>query len=288
MKKSLPQPSVKSKLENTNWRIPSLLLLIILLTGFSITPLLAQDYKQLYNAALAAAKEKDYPTARENFMKAAPLAEQAGDAEIARKSRYVAAQIDYKLGVIALKAREYEQALTHYRNGLAIYPAYLKNRYGEGLALKKLGRLEEALKAWSEVEKSKDRKTSRLARTAIRDHFYYQASTAVGKENATPADADRALAAIAGLSQYLEPDADYYYYTAVAHKIKGAYNECVKAAEMALEVHRGSRSDKAKIYLVKGEGLMMSGDNANAKIAFQNAAYGRYRVVAEQYLSTLQ
>lgn len=269
-------------------RISYGILLIFLMSGAMTTLAQTQDYKQLYNAALAAAKEKDYPAARENFMKAAPLAEQAGDTEIARKSRYVAAQIDYKLGILAMKAGDYQQALTHYQNGLAIYPSYLKNRYGEGLALKKLGRVEEALKVWSEVEKSKDRKTSRLAGTAIRDHFYYQASTAVGKENATSADADRALVAINALAQYLKPDADAYYYTAVAQKIKGAYAECVKAAEMALDIHRGSRSDKAKLYLVKGEGLMMSGDNANAKIAFQNAAYGKYRAVAEEYLSKMQ
>ena len=168
-----------------------------------------------------------------------------------------------------------------------MYPDYIKNKYGEGLALKKLGRMDEALVIWQGVSKSNDRKTARTAAQAIRDHFYFQASSAVSKSNASAADADRAVAALRASEEYLEPDADYYYYTAVAHNIKGDRNAAITNANKALEMHKGSKADKAKIYFVKGEALMNSGDTEGAKAAFANAAYGSYRQSAEHYISTL-
>jgi len=56
---------------------------------------------------------------------------------------------------------------------------------------------------------------------------------------------------------------------------------------MALEMHRGSKTDKAKIFFVKGEALMNVGDMTGAKAAFTNAAYGTYAASAKHYLDTL-
>ncbi len=264
------------------------LLMAFLMAGMSASSALAQkDYKKVYNDALTAAKAKNYAQARGLFAEAAPLAQNAGDAEIAKKSKYVAAQIDYKLGNAAIKAENYDQALTHYKAGTAMYPDYVKNKYGEGLALKKLGRIDEALTVWKGVAEGPERQTARTAAKAIRDHFYYQASSAVSKNNATASDADRAVAALKASEEYLEPDADYYYYTAVAHNIKGNTGACITAANKALDMHRGSKTDKAKIYFVKGEALMYSGDTEGAKAAFANAAYGSYRQSAQHYLDTL-
>ncbi len=61
----------------------------------------------------------------------------------------------------------------------------------------------------------------------------------------------------------------------------------MSSADQALELHRGSRSDKAKIYFVKGESLVGLGDSDGAKEAFQNAAVGTYRASAQHYLETL-
>ncbi len=106
------------------------LLIAFLLAGMNATSALAQDYKKVYNEALAAATAKNYTLARAKFAEAAPMAQSAGDSEIAKKSKYVAAQIDYKLGNSALKAENFDQALKHYKAGAAMYTAYIKNQYG--------------------------------------------------------------------------------------------------------------------------------------------------------------
>ena len=263
------------------------LLMAFLMAGMSASSALAQDYKKKFNAGLEAYKTSNFLQARTNFAEAATGAANAGDSEIAQKSKNAAAQMDYKLGNAAIKAGNFDQALTHYKAGQAIFAGYVLNKYGEGLALKKLGRLDEALTAWNDVAKSNNRKAARTAEKAIRDHFYFQASSAVSKNNATGADADRAVAALKASEQYLEPDADYYYYTAVAHNIKGNTGACISNANKALDMHKGSKTDKAKIYFVKGEALMYSGDTEGAKAAFANATYGSYRQSAQHYLDTL-
>ena len=253
-------------------------------------PVVAQDYKEAYNAGIEAANDQStYAVARAKFAEAAQGADEASDAELARKARSYAAQLDYRLGTAAFRSEEFEAALTHYTNGSDIYPSYVRNQYGRGLALKKLGRMEEALEAWKVVAAdTRDRKTALTALGAIRDHFYFQASSAVSRRGAVAADADRALTALGELTKYIEePDANYHYYSAVAYQIKGDFSDALGAADQALELHTGSRTDKAKIWFVKGEVLVALGDKDAAKVAFQNAAYGSYKPSAEHYLETL-
>ena len=261
------------------------LVLLLLVTSIPAT---AQQYKEDFNAAQELAKEGSLSEARDLFMQAAAGADEASDAEVAQRARYVAAQIDYRLGTEALKAENYEGALQHYSNGESIYPAYIKNLYGKGLALKNLGRIDEGIDAWMAVSAAPgDRKTSIAAEKAIRDHFIGQASTALGKRNPTRSDADVALAALASLSELMEADADVYFYTAQAHYVKGEGDAAISAAQQALEIHTGSRSDKAKIYYVLGEAYVSVNDRDAAKEAFQNAVYGAYKQSAEHYLETL-
>ncbi len=263
----------------------SLLLASLMLLA---VPAQAQEYKETFNVAREAALAQDYAKARPLFAEAASGADAASDVDVARKSRFAAAQMDNRLGNAAIKAGEAAAALGHYENGVAIYPAYIKNQYGQGLALKKLGRMDEALEAWKGIlENTQDRKTSLAAANAIREHFNYQASSAVSRRNPSASDGDRALAALEHSRQYVEPDADYYYYVAVAQLAKNNNAEVIAAADQALALHRGSRTDAAKIHFVKGEAQVRIGDTDGARDSFQNSLYGSYKPSAEHYLSTL-
>ncbi len=121
---------------------------------------------------------------------------------------------------------------------------------------------------------------------AVRADFYDMAAAA-SQEGATTAQADQALDALTSMQEYVEPEPELYYYMAESYKAKRDYQQSIAMADKALEIHRGSKTDKAKIYFVKGEALMSLNYNKEAKAAFENAAYGSYKARAEAYLEQL-
>lgn len=260
---------------------------------FLAMPAFGQEYKEAYNAALTAAKANNLDLALQKFTLAANGAKAAGDSDVERRSSRVIAQIEYKLGLNATNAEDFETAMAHFESGIARYPSYSKNYLGRGLALKKLDRIDDAIAAFQQAIEAgnaeSDTKTARSAESAIRDHFVYMASSLLSRNGGKPsaADADAALAHLASLGELVELDANALYYAAEAYKVKGDFAQSVASADQALDLHRGSRTDKAKIYFVKGESLVGLGDSAGAKEAFQNAAVGTYRASAEHYLETL-
>jgi tetratricopeptide (TPR) repeat protein len=274
---------------STSRQILTLLLLAIIVA----VPAAAQDYKEAYNAGLAAATAKNYPEALRKFSEASDGAKAEGDADVEARSNKIIGQIEYSLGVKETRAESFDAALTHFENGMTRYPTYAKNFLGKALALKKLERPDDAMLAFKQAMEvgnaNQDRATARKAETAISEHFVYLASSALSRNasGATAADGDAALAHLARVADYVEPGADVMYYTAVAYQAKGQATDAIAAADKSLELHRGSRTDKAKIYFVKGEALMRAGDSAGARTAFQSAAVGSYRASAEHFIELL-
>lgn len=269
-----------------------LLLIALLIGGLSAAPAVAQEYKEAFNAAIEAAQGNDYDTARDEFARAAELAAQEGDNEIADKAARNAAIIDYNLGKQLTDQENFEQALTRFNAGIELYPQYANNYLGKALALKKLERTEEVIQAYQDLiaygEEHGNTEIVRQGQEGIRDYYLFLASSALGRSSEPSAsDAREAIGYLEQLQELVEPDADTYFYLAVANNALGNYDEAVSLSDQALEIHRGSRTDAAKIYFVKGEALMYSGETAAAKESFQNATYGSYKSLAEHYLETL-
>lgn len=270
-------------------RMLTLLLLAVILA----VPASAQEYKEAYNAGLAAAEAKNYAEALRKFTEAADGARSEGDTDVQSRANRIIGQIEYTFGVRQTRSENYDQALSHFENGITRHPTYAKNYLGKALALKKLDRIDDAMSFFQQAiqvgQENADSGTARTAENAIRDHYVYLASTALSRtpSGATRTDADEALAHLEKMAEYVEPDADAHYYRAVALNAKGQTADAVAAADTALELHRGSRTDKAKIYFVKGEALMRAGDAAGAREAFRNAAVGNYRASAEHFLEVL-
>lgn len=267
-------------------------LLAFLVGGFATSTAFAQEYKEAYNTAIEAAKAKDYNKAYTEFTRAAKLADQADDSGVAQRARKVAAQIDYNLGKQLISNEKFEQALKRFEQGITVYPSYSNNYVGKALALKKLERNDDAIKAYQELiafgKKNNDTEAVREGEQAIRDHYVFLASSALGRRaEPSASDAREALDHLEKVQEFVEADADIYFYQAAAHNALGEYAQAIALADQALELHRGSKSDAAKIYFVKGEALMYNGDTAAAKSAFQNATFGSYKSLAEHYLETL-
>ena len=249
-----------------------------------------QEFKMKYNEALEFAKSKDYENAYSAFSEARTLAEAAGEANIVQRSSKVLAQIDNMRGTRAFKQENFDGALAHHDTGIANYNAYVPNHYNKAKALQKLDRWEEALAIFQAVMAMDDRKSSNSAEKTVRGHYVFIASSALSSNNSSPSrgDAQRAIDALEEMEGYVEADADVFYYRAEAYKTLGEYAQAVEMADQALAIHRGSLSDKAKIYFVKGESLMFSGSNQDASEAFTNALYGNYKPLAEHYLEELK
>ena len=268
------------------------ILLAILIGGVSTSPVFAQEYKEAYNAGIEAAKAKNYGEAYSEFTKAAELAEAEGDSEVAQRASKVAAQIDYNLGKQLVANEDFDAALERFETGINLFPQYSNNYLGKALALKKLERDEDAINAYEELiaygKQNNDSQAVQEGQQGIRDHFIFLASSALGRQaEPSSSDAREALGYLEQLQEYVEADADTYFYLAAANNALGNYGEAISLSDQALEMHRGSKTDAAKIYFVKGEALMYDGNTAAAKEAFQNATYGSYKSLAEHYLETL-
>ncbi len=246
-----------------------------------------QEYKMKYNEALEFAKAKKYKEAYAAFEATLPLAEAAGDAEVISRSSKVLAQLDNSYGTRAFKAGNFEEAIQHHEKGIGRKDDYPANYYGKAKALEKLDRWDEALALLKSVMDMGERKSANAAEKTIRGHYVYIASSSLS-DNPTKSSAEKALASLEEMLGYVEADADTYYYQAEANKTIGNYSDAISLADQALGAHRGSRTDKAKIYFVKGEALMFSGSGSAAAEAFNNALYGNYKPLAQHYLDELK
>lgn len=284
-----------------------LLALVVLIAGMGAAPALAQEnsetaYKKKFNEALKTAKSgqqamqsgnngqalEQFDAAIPMLVEASNMASEAGDDEVARKAKYIGSQLAYTGGRIAVKQENFEAALERFEQGIEMYPDYAKNYRARGLALKKMDQLDDAMESYAQAieigNENGDYETANKAEQSIRQHYLFLASQELSSENPTESQADQALTHLNELQEYVEPTADVYYYMAVAHEVKGNYSQAVSLADQALEQHNGSRSDAAKIYFVKGEALINSGDTSGACSTFENATYGDFKARAEHYL----
>lgn len=257
-------------------------------------PIRAQDYKQSFNEGIEAARAKNLQTAVDLFSDAADGAKTEGDAEVERRANGLIAKIEYSFGLSQMKLDAFDKALEHFETGIDKDPGYAKNYLARATALKKKGEIDTAIAAFAEAaskaEATGDSKTARTAKQFIRDHFIFLASSALSRNGSrtSRADADEALEALLMLENFVpDEDSDVLYYMAEIHKVNGEYQDAIQAADRALALHRGSRTDKAKIFYVKGEVLMALGNNAGAKEAFAGATYGSYKASAQHYIETL-
>lgn len=275
--------------------LTSALLLVALAVGLTPGIASAQEYKETYNQALEAARAKKLEEAHGLFVKAATQASTAGDNEIAKKANYVAAQIDFNLGKKLNDSENHEEALKHFESGIKLDPSYTNNYLGKAVALKGLDRVDDAIATYQALievgQSSGNQEAVNSGQSAIRDHYVFLASSALSRngENTSRRDAEEALGHLTQLQEALDvsEDPDVQYYMAVAHNVMGDYDRAIELANKALELHRGSKTDKAKIYFVLGEAHMFKGNNAAAREAFSNATYGSYKAPAEHYISTL-
>lgn len=280
----------------------SALVLALVVAGFGASQVYAQDdvaakteqLREAWEAAVEAYQARQFGTAYTQFERAARLGSELEDPkakETGQRARQYLPRVAYAEGLTSLQGGNHEAAIRAFDKGLARDSSYVNNFLGKGQALQRLDRGEEALsmyvRALNNAQAGNDSDGSRRASEAIRGYFQPQASELIASETAGATQARRAIALIEEMQQYVDADANSYFYLASAHNILGEHERAIELLDQGLAIHNGSRTDRARFYFEKGEALRYLGNIAEAKEAYSNAAFGPYKQPAEHFIETL-
>lgn len=283
------------------WFVAALIGALVL--GFGPAPTLAQNggdgssdarkekleqLKKTFKAGLQAAKANNHSQAYTQLEQALQLAQDTEQSGAANKISGYLQKLPKNWGNSAIENENYEEALTHFEKGVenAEDDAYMY--YGKGLALVNLDSTEAGLETLQQAievgNETGNTRVTGLATERIRDEFLAQASKALNTENPSNAQANTALDAIEQMTEYVDPNAQSYFYQGRALYELGRYEDAITAAQQGLDLHQGSRSDAAKFYFIIAESQMNVGNEDTACQTFQDAAYGDYQARAQHYL----
>jgi len=248
-----------------------------------------EQLKKEYAAFQKAGKAEKYEAAYSSLSEAVRLAEATNQSKALGKLRRFQQKLPTKWGNKALKAEQYEQALTHFEKGTEWSPDDAYVYYGKGLSLVNLDSTTaamEALKTAIEVgTENSDMRTADLATDRIRQEFIAKASKALSAQNPTAAKVNEALAHLDEMRQYVAPSAKSLFYRATALYEKEQYEQAIATAQQGLDrLQQGSRTDRAKYHFIVAESQMKIGNEQSACQTFEKAAFGDYKARSEHYL----
>lgn len=292
----------------TRFYAPVVMIALVLM-GFSAPSVLAQDqdqeveadgqeHREQFNDALEIAREgqsameggdleaafSSFDEARQEFLEAAELAAENDDPEVEEMSYQRSAQMAYFAGRMANELERYDDALEQFEAGIEVNPDYTQNYLARAVAYSRLDQQDEAIEAYAEAMETGDQSVQSEAEDAIRSQFHHRASQLLSQESVSSADANQALEYLEEMQEYVEPNANSYYYMAAANEALGNMTEAVELATTALEMHTGSRSDRARIHLIRGEAQLAAGNADEACQDFEEANVGDFQQRAQHHL----
>ncbi|MDX1617221.1 MAG: tetratricopeptide repeat protein [Balneolaceae bacterium] len=218
------------------------------------------------------------------FQEASDVGSEYDQNSVMEKSGQIVTQLYYTRSVIEFKSQQYESALASLDQAINRNSNYVKAYYQKGLVVKNMddGSLERALKFFDQAievgQNTNDNTTVRQAREKASGELIYHAVQAKDNRNY-----DRAVDLLNRALEYQE-SADAYYRLAEVHNKRTNWNQSIEYARQALELERGGRTEKAKIYFELGMALKAQGNKSQSCDAFSNAAYGSFKSPAEHQM----
>lgn len=216
------------------------------------------------------------------FQEAGQVSEEYGNTQIAEKVPGVITQLMYNRALLQYQQEDFDQAITTLDEVIERNANYAKAYYQKGIVTKNMegGSLDEALgyfdKAIEVGNQTNDNEIVSRAQQGASSELVYRGAQAIESNNYQ--------SAIDLLNRALEYDSsseEAYYRLAEAYNGQQQWKEAVDAAQQALEISNGGRTDKAKTYFSLGTAYQGLGQRADACDAFGNAAYGSFKSSAE-------
>lgn len=216
------------------------------------------------------------------FREAGEVGKEYGNTQIAEKAPGVITQLMYNKAVLQYQQEEFDQAIATLDEVIERNANYAKAYYQKGIVTKNMegGSLNEALgffdKAIEVGQETNDNDIVSRAQQGAANELVYQGAQAIeGKNFKNAIDfLNRAL-------EYNSSSEEAYYRLAEAYNGQQQWKEAIDAAQQALELSSGGRTDDAKTYFSLGTAYQGLGQRADACDAFGNAAYGSFKSSAE-------
>jgi len=216
------------------------------------------------------------------FKKAAEFGTRYGDAEIKRRSENNLPTIYYSVGNNHLKANKFAEADAAFDEALKLNPNFANAYYGKFLSLKARNNWDAALEmADKTIEVAKatnDNRAGNLVKENVRKELILRAVRRAEAKSYT-----EAIDMLSGALAYGE-DADIFYRMAETYNKMGQSDNAISNANKALELEKGGRPDKAKIYFELAMAQMAKGNFPAACSAFGEAAVGSFKTAAEHHM----
>ncbi len=258
------------------------LAVVALLVGL-VAPVQAQDKAavEAYNAGVAAYKAKDFAGALTNFSKAASLGNTAGDTKTARSAAKNGSKAAYKVGTSQIKKDQFSEALASFSKGIELDSEFYANYVGRAMALKKSGSVADAMKAYLDAADA----SSKAGKLDKRKDMYEQAEGFSAKAIAQK-DYDKALE-YGQMHLDLRESAEVHFHMAYAYSETGNSAKALEHADKGIELSKGSRAAKAKLYIIKAESHENLQQFEQALAAYKQANVGEYAARAKYKIETL-
>ncbi|MCW9707331.1 tetratricopeptide repeat protein [Fodinibius salsisoli] len=237
-----------------------------------------QEYRNFQSAKSMSSLEATIDA----FGEAGEVADEYGNSQIADKVPNILTQLTYTKSLLQYQQQSFDQALATLDQVIEDNPNYAKAYYQKGIITKKMdsGSLDDALgffdKAIELGTQNNNNQIVARAQSAAADELVYRGSQA--NQNNSYSEAitllNRAL-------EYDDASSDAYFRLAEAYNGQQNWQQAVSAANKALELSNGGRTDKAKTYFALGTAYQGLGQSSDACDAFTNAAYGTFKSSAE-------
>jgi tetratricopeptide (TPR) repeat protein len=224
-----------------------------------------------YRNGISKYKGKKYDDAVAEMNKSKVLADQLGDADMSDKLSVTTAKVLSSKGMSQIKAKDLDGAYATFDEAHAIKPTCVISYYGKGLVWKEKGDMEQMMENMDKAieigatEPKMDKYVGRAKNAASK------ALVAEATEEITKEHGDIAATYLNDSFKYKAGTADTYYYLTIAYNKSKKYGNAAEAANKALGMKEGDKSD---IYFELGLALAGNGDSSGACDAFGKVTGG--------------
>jgi len=216
------------------------------------------------------------------FEEAGNKAEKYGNSKISERIPGIVTQLTYNKALIQSQKKKYDEALATLDNVIERNANYAKAYYQKAIVTKNMDNssIDEAHQLFDKTkEVAESNGKSQMvtqANEAAADALVFQGASAVEDDNYS-----KGLKLLNKALEYDDSSVNAYYRIAEAYNGQQDWQNALDAAQKALDLSNGGRTDKAKIYFALGISQQGLGDRAQACSNFENAAYGSFKSNAE-------